>query len=46
MTDNLIKTQEEDKLQAQENMNIDKRVMKLSMIGSIMFLLAEVFIAI
>ena len=46
MTDNLIKTQEEDKLQAQENMKIEKRVMKLSMIGSIMFLLAEVFIAI
>lgn len=35
-----------EKLQAKENMKLEKRVMKLSLIGSIMFLLAEVFIAI
>lgn len=46
MSDNLTKSQNEEQLQTQENMKIEKRVMKLSLIGSIMFLLAEVFIAI
>ncbi len=46
MTDNLIKTQTEDKLQEQENMKIEKKVMKLSLVGSILFILVEVFIAV
>ena len=45
MSDNLVKTQEE-KLQSEENMRIEKKVMKLSLVGSILFILVEVFIAI
>jgi hypothetical protein len=45
LSDNLVKTQEE-KLQSEENMRIEKKVMKLSLVGSILFILVEVFIAI
>ena len=46
MSEDLIKTQQEDNLQSEENMKIEKRVMKLSLVGSILFILVEVFIAI
>ncbi len=45
MSDILTKTQEE-KLQSEANMKIEKKVMKLSLVGSILFILVEVFIAI
>lgn len=35
-----------EKLQQKENMNIEKNVMRVSLVGSILFLLAEIFIAI